>query len=290
MKIRDGVTGKTKIFGVIGNPIEHSISPQLHNTISRYMKIDAAYVPFRVEQDNLQGAVEGFKALNVGGFNVTIPHKKQIMKFIDQNSKEAILMGAVNTVKNVDGKLFGYNTDAEGFSRSFKEETGTGFKDKTVAMIGAGGAARAIAVKIAMEGAKKIFICNRTVSRAVEIVDIVNNNIAEIAACCETCEVRNREIIEYSNIIINTTSVGMYPDMDKSPLEEGFMYNKDQIFYDVVYNPVKTKFLADAERNGCKIVNGLGMLLYQGMLSYEIWMNVKITGEVIRNIFKYFSR
>ena len=159
MNIDNRVTGTTRLMGVIGNPIEHSISPQLHNTINTLLNVDAVYVPFKVEKDDLENAVKGIKALNLVGVNVTVPYKKEIIKFLDDKTKEALLMGAVNTVKNIDGRLYGYNTDAEGFSRSFKEEAGTGFKGKKVVINGAGGAARAIAVKNCYRGSRKDKYC-----------------------------------------------------------------------------------------------------------------------------------
>jgi shikimate dehydrogenase len=139
MKIESGITGKTKITGIIGNPIEHSKSPQLHNTISRHLGIDIAYIPFNVCEKALEDAVKGLKNLGVIGFNVTIPHKENIIKYLDEISNEAKLMGTVNTVKNIEGKLYGYNTDARGFIKSFTHETKKSFRNKKVAIIGAGG-------------------------------------------------------------------------------------------------------------------------------------------------------
>lgn len=287
MKVDNRVTGKTKIAGVIGNPIEHSVSPQLHNTISKYLGVDLIYVPFRVEAGDIEDAVKGLKALNVIGFNVTIPYKKEVIKYLDENSKQALLMGAVNTVKNINGRLYGYNTDAEGFSRSFKEETGIGFAEKRVFIIGAGGAARAIAVKVAFEGAKEIFIANRTTSKANEIADIINYNISRIV---ETCSIKDRmteDIFQNCDIIINTTSVGMYPETEISPLDgTGLAFSRGHIVYDVIYNPAKTKFLKDAEKAGCKTVNGMGMLFYQGINAYEIWTGIKLSSEITRKVFE----
>jgi shikimate dehydrogenase len=289
MQIEKKITGKTKLIGLIGDPIEHSISPQLHNTISKTIGVDLIYIPLKVHKSELDNAVKGLKAFNFIGFNITLPHKKDIMKFIDDNTKEALLMGAVNTVKNIDGRFYGYNTDAEGFSRSFKEESGTGFKEKRVVIFGAGGVARAIAVKIAIEGAKKIFIINRTLSKASEVCDIINNNINAIAECYSIKNKTNNEIIRDSDIIINTTSLGMYPDIGKSPIGKGIEFSKHQIVYDAIYNPIKTKFLKSAEKSGCKIINGTGMLFYQGIYAYEIWTGIKLHDELIKELFLSFT-
>lgn len=290
MEIESRVTGKTKLLGVIGNPIEHTISPQLHNTISARLGLDFVYVPLRVERDDLESAVKGLKALNFIGFNVTVPYKKDVMRYINENSKEALLMGAVNTVKNLRGRLYGYNTDAEGFSRSFKEESGTGFKGKNVALIGAGGAARAIAVKIALEGANKISIINRTASRALEIAELLNSNIGTIADHYEAHNDNLEDIFGRSDIIINTTSAGMFPDTEAYPATKPINFSKGQIVYDVVYNPLKTKFIKNAEEHGCTAINGLGMLFYQGINAYEIWTGVKIPDNIVKDLFKVFKQ
>ncbi len=288
MNIDNRVTGTTRLMGVIGNPIEHSISPQLHNTINTLLNVDAVYVPFKVEKDDLENAVKGIKALNLVGVNVTVPYKKEIIKFLDDKTKEALLMGAVNTVKNIDGRLYGYNTDAEGFSRSFKEEAGTGFKGKKVVIIGAGGAARAIAVKIAIEGAEKISIVNRTVSKAQDIAEIISNNYGTEVICYGPKDAGFKEDFHKGDIIINTTSAGMFPNVDESPVGKGFVFSENQIVYDVIYNPSKTKFLKKAEKSGCKVINGLGMLFYQGISAYEIWTGIKINNEVLGEVYMSF--
>lgn len=282
------VSGKTKLVGVIGCPIEHSISPQLHNKISKNLGVDLMYVPFRVERPDLENAVKGLKALNLIGFNVTIPYKKEIMKFIDDNTKEALLMGAINTVKNIDGRFYGYNTDAEGFSRAFKEATGSVFKGKQVTILGAGGAARAIAVKLAIEGTAKISIINRTVEKACDISEIINNNFNKIAKAYSNTDTQANQAFSDSEIIINATPIGMYPEIGVSPLGKKMKLVKEQIVYDTIYNPVKTKLLLSAEKAGCVAVNGLGMLFYQGIYAYEIWTGIKITEEMIKDLFKSF--
>lgn len=284
MEFDNRVTGKTRLIGVIGNPVEHSISPMLHNTLCRHFGVDIIYVPFKVEKSDLDNAVKGMKAINILGFNITIPYKKDIMKYIDDNTKEALLMGAVNTVKNIDGRFYGYNTDAEGFSRSFKQESRTNFRDKKVALIGAGGAARAIAVKVAMEGARKIYVVNRTESKAREFIEMINGNVKNIAEYTLLDKNYISSVFKESEIIINTTSVGMYPNIYESPTDKFDIFSKGQIVYDVIYNPTKTKFLIEAENMGCKTINGLGMLFYQGMYAFEIWTGIKLTEEVIKEL------
>lgn len=278
----DLVNGKTKLIGLVGNPVEHSISPQLHNTLSMEFSKNLIYVPFRVEEGFLRDAVNGLRAINVLGFNVTIPYKTEIIGLLDEVSEEALLMGAVNTVKNIDGKLIGYNTDADGFLNSFIEETGEGFKDKNVLIIGAGGTARALAVKIAMEGASNIGIINRTIEKAQNIADIVNENVKNVVNTYNFKNLELTNLINKTDIIINTTSVGMYPNIESTPIQVDF--RKDQIVYDVIYNPYETKLLSEAKKSGCKTVNGLGMLIYQGIKAYEVWSGVDIRNDLAAKV------
>ncbi|NLL04539.1 MAG: shikimate dehydrogenase [Clostridiaceae bacterium] len=287
MNIDYSVTGNTRLLGLIGNPVEHSISPQLHNSLSKLLGLDLMYVPLKIEKENLGVLVKALKAVDFVGFNVTIPFKREIMKFIDDNTKEAILMGSINTVKKIEGRLYGYNTDGEGFLRAFKESAGTGFKGKKVVMLGAGGVARPIAVKIAMDGAEKISIVNRTTQKSVELAEVVNENIREIVQVYNFEDKTLKMAFEESDIIINTTSVGMEPHTEES-LVSDMEYFNGQIVYDVVYNPTKTKFLIDAENRGCKAINGLGMLFYQGINAYEIWTGVKFSDEELKKIYKSF--
>lgn len=294
MEIDKRITGKTGLTGVIGYPVGHSISPQLHNTVNKLTGADLVYVPFRVEPGELGRAVSGLKAIGIRGFNVTIPYKQEIIKYIDEISREAALIGAVNTVKNESGRLIGYNTDAEGFVRSFKEETGTGFKNSRVLVIGAGGAARAVALKIALEEADMIHLANRTLSKAMEIARVIRDNTRCRTECSDMEGLSDGGIIREFDIIINTTPVGMYPDIDKMPVDEKLELSDNQIVYDIIYNPPKTRFLLKAEQMGCRVVNGLGMLLNQGLAAYEIWTGRQLDGRVRDMLFtafvKYFKR
>ncbi|NLC69398.1 MAG: shikimate dehydrogenase [Clostridiaceae bacterium] len=289
MEIVNLITGKTKLLGVIGNPLSHSISPQLHNTVSRGLGIDAVYVPFLVEKGDLGAAVRGLKAINIVGFNITIPYKNEVVRYIDEVSREAALVGAVNTVKNVNGKLYGYNTDIPGFIRSFKEESGMDdLRGKRVALLGAGGAARAIAVGLAFEGISRLYIINRTRGKAADIAELINGNISPVAEYHGTSDTKIEEVLTKSDIIINATSVGMYPDVNKTPLDFPFSFLPRQVLYDVIYNPGKTRFLEEGEKQGIKVVNGLGMLIYQGIMAYEIWMGIKVPDEITRRLFEFF--
>jgi len=284
MELDNRVTGKSRITGIIGSPVEHSISPQLHNTISRCLGLDIAYVPFRVEKHELENAVKGLSALNMLGFNVTLPYKREIIKHLGDVSETALIIGAVNTVKNEGGILKGFNTDADGFYRSFEKEAGMGLNGKRVYMLGAGGAARAIAVKAAEEGAERIYISNRSAHKAIEIANLVYDRFGAAAEYVGLEGIEAVNAFRDSEVVINTTSVGMAPNIDENPLAPSFEFREGQVAYDVIYAPCETKFLKTAGLMGAKTVNGLGMLVYQGVKSYELWTGVDVPDELVSEI------
>lgn len=276
MRLNETVNGKTALFGLIGCPVEHTKSPYIHNTLFEELNINAIYVPVHVKPGDLQKAVEGMRAQNFSGFNITVPYKKDIIKYLDDVSNDALLMGAVNTVKNIDGRLKGYNTDAEGFSRDFKDYFETGFEGKRVLLLGAGGTARALSLKIAAEGAEKLTIANRTLENAKNIAELVRNIYGNLIEGITPDAPGFSKSFEDSHIIINTTPAGMSTYDTKTPFDRNFTFQKQQLVYDVIYTPVKTPFLEQAEENGCRIRNGFGMLINQGVSAFEIWTGKSI--------------
>lgn len=288
MALDERVGGKTAVLGLVGNPVEHTISPQLHNSLSARLGIDSVYIPFKVERNSLGDAVKGFKAAGLKGFNVTIPFKQEIIRYVDICSDEAKIIGSANTVKLSEGRTYAFNTDAEGFARSFEQQTGIFFKDKKVLLIGAGGTARSIALKIASRGAGRLNISNRTIERAQDIAHMLKVNSSLSAEISNISSLADQEFINSFDIIINTTSLGMYPKAEESPLGGSLRFSADQVVYDVIYNPSRTKLLKHAESFGCRVVNGMGMLFWQGILAYEIWMDVKVPDEVIVNLWDDF--
>ncbi len=271
MNIATTVNGRTALYGLIGCPVEHTKSPYIHNTLFRELGINAVYVPVHVRQGELEAAVKGLRAQNFSGFNVTVPYKKDVIKYLDDISNDALLMGAVNTVKNINGRLKGYNTDAEGFSRDFKESFGTDFAGKRVMLLGAGGTARALSVKLASEGVKSLVIANRTLENALKIEQLISDNYGKLATSVSQEQPQFTDILKTSDIIINTTPVGMSTFEIKTPFDYEFDFNNKQLVYDVIYAPEKTEFLRQAEENGCRISNGFGMLINQGISAFEIW-------------------
>lgn len=279
------VDGKTKLFGLIGNPVEHTISPQIHNTLAKALGINMAYLPLHVEALDLGKAVAGLKALNFSGFNITIPYKEKVMEYLDDIDTTARTYEAVNTVLNRNGKLTGYNTDADGFYRAFTEAFSREVRDLDVLIIGAGGAANSIAYILANKGAASVTIANRTIENAEKICERIRNtykNKLETAVLSE-----DMDISPY-DVIINTTSVGMYPKIENTVLENS-EFNKEQMVIDIIYNPVETIFLKRAKSFGAKTLNGFGMLYYQAVIAFEIWNDISIPKDLERKIYEDFS-
>lgn len=279
------ITGKAQIIGLIGNPVEHSISPQIHNTLCEHFNLDMAYLPFKVLPCDLAKVIDAFRVLNILGFNVTIPHKEEIVKLIDLTSEEALLIGAVNTVKNINGRLEGFNTDGQGFIKGLNSE-GIDTKGMRVVMLGAGGAARAVAVKLALEGIERITILNRSQEKVRILSDLINNKVRAVSGYDDLTE---ENLMKYSNdcnLLINTTPLGMSPNLNKSPVNNPDVFKNRPIAYDLIYNPMKTEFLKMAEKASCKIQNGLSMLVYQGIQSFEIWNQVSVPDNLTQKILK----
>jgi len=269
----------TKAFCLIGRPVSKSLSPYIHNYIFNENQINAKYLAFDISEDSLKEAVEGIKALKIKGFNVTAPYKVKIIKYIDEIDKEASLIGAVNTVLNLDGKLIGYNTDGRGFFHSLKKAN-IDITNKNILIIGAGGAARAIAINLSLNGANKIKIVNRTVDKAKELANYISYKFPQIKTSGDS--IKNVEASDI-DIVINCTSVGMYP-YGESLVLNPCVFNKTTTICDIVYKPLYTKFLSIAKKNGYKVITGIDMLLYQGILSNEIWLNKRIDVESIERI------
>ncbi|RJX16122.1 shikimate dehydrogenase [Candidatus Bathyarchaeota archaeon] len=260
--------GETKIYGVIGDPIGHSLSPTIHNVAFRKLGLNAIYLAFQVKSENLVRAVEGFKALNIQGFNVTIPHKTSIMSLLDKVDPLAEKIGAVNTVKNVDGKLFGYNTDGLGALQALKKSK-VKLDNKKIVLIGAGGAGKALAFTFA-NYAKEMVILNRTEEKAVKLSKTISENFSLQVKGLKLTQENLKNELKNADLLVNATSLGMYPNVDETPVDKNLI-NQNLVVFDVVYNPLKTRFLKEAEEKGAKIVNGLSMLIYQAVEAFKIW-------------------
>ncbi|MEW5959463.1 MAG: shikimate dehydrogenase, partial [Chloroflexota bacterium] len=240
------ITGKTSLVGLIGWPVGHSLSPIMHNAAFAELGCDFAYVPLPVRPEHVEQALRGLLALNFVGTNVTVPHKQAVMRYLDELSQAARLTGAVNTIHIRDGKLWGYNTDAIGFLNSL-QEVGCDPKGMRVAVLGAGGAARAVVYALARAGAASIVVLNRTAERAAFLVDDLHEAFADSKMSFEALTSNAlAALASQVELVINTTSVGMYPDLDSSPWPNDVPMPSQVIFCDLVYNPLETVFLAQA--------------------------------------------
>ena len=274
------ITGHTKIVGIIGAPIEHSRSPQIHNAAITALSLDYVYVPFHVQPDNLGAAIEGFKAANVVGINVTIPHKQNVIPYLDEISREATLIGAVNTLIFKDGAISGENTDAPGFLQAMQEEGLDVPQGGSAVIIGAGGSARAVVVALALAGVRTICITNRTVSRAVALATDLSEKTDASIYGIGLDDPKLPNTVGASQLIVNTASTSM--DISHPLLIDPEWLAPQSIVYDIVYTPPETRLLQAAAEKGCHTIGGLGMLVHQGAIAFERWTGVNPPVETMR--------
>ncbi|SMP48620.1 shikimate dehydrogenase [Anoxynatronum buryatiense] len=265
------ITGKTRLVALLGSPVRHSQSPQMHNTAFQALNLNYTYLVFDIQQNQLEAAIQAMKTLDVAGFNVTMPHKEKVIPFLDELSPEASIIGAVNTVKNENGKLTGYNTDGMGFIMSLAEEN-IPVSGKKIIILGAGGAGKSVAIQLALENVGELMIFNRSAAPAEALCRLINEKIP-------TCQVSQhrldetvlKEALSTADVLVNTTNVGM-GDLEKVSLikDAAWLHSKLKVV-DIIYSPPKTKLLEIAETAGCQTVNGIGMVVGQGALAFEIW-------------------
>lgn len=272
-----------KLFLLLGDPVEGSLSPAMHNAAFRALGLNCVYVALDVPARFLSDAISGIRAMDVAGFNVTIPHKISVMKFLDKLDQSASLPGAVNTVKNRRGKLIGFNTDGEGALRALEAKIGS-IEGREVMLFGAGGAARAIAFYLAKAGAK-LTIANRTIARAEALASMINQKLGVEIRTVPLDRVKLAATLNNADVLINATSVGMYPNVDQTIIPSSMMH-RGLVVNDIVYKPLQTRLLREAKRAGAKTIDGLGMLVHQGALAFEIWTGrrppIKVMEEAAR--------
>jgi shikimate dehydrogenase len=273
------ISGKTKVCGIIGDPIEHTMSPVMHNAAFQKLGLDFVYLPFRVKKEELSRAVDGVRALNIKGLNVTIPHKVAIIPFLDKLDPLAEKIGAINTIVNDEGVLTGYNTDATGFLQALLEQ-GVEPGGKTTVILGAGGASRAISFILAERGANLV-ILNRKSGRAEELAQRMAQVFEKEITALPLSKENLAKVLARADILVNTTSVGMNPDIDETPVPAKLL-KPGLIVFDIVYNPIQTRLLKEAEAAGAKTINGLDMLVWQGALAFEKWTGRKAPLELMK--------
>ncbi|UOF91145.1 shikimate dehydrogenase [Fodinisporobacter ferrooxydans] len=282
------IDGRTKLIGLLAAPSGHSISPAMHNMAFRKLGLNYAYLAFEVGNDQLKDVVNGIRALNLRGFNVSMPNKIKIMPLLDELSEVAQFAGAVNTVVNENGKLIGHMTDGIGFMRGLIE-AGVYFIGKKITLLGAGGAATAIAIQAAFDGVAEISIFNRKddfFPRAVKNAAIINEQVKDTTCNANVYDLADRDRLKKeiadSDILINATGIGMKPFEGQSLISDTSWLRPELIVSDVIYTPRKTKLLAQAETVGCKTINGLGMVLWQGAKAFEIWTGQEMPVEYVK--------
>lgn len=277
------INGKTKLMGLIGNPVEHTLSPVIHNTIAENMNENMVYVPFPVA-DDIESAIKGAYALGIQGMNITVPYKSDAIPFLAKLDKEAEIIGAVNTLVRTENGYKGYNTDLPGLYRAILSE-GIEVRGSRVIIVGAGGAARAAAFMCAFNKAERVVILNRTVEKAERIVNEVKEKTGFAA-------MEAKAITDYHSIkgegylVLQATKVGLYPKTEESPITDEVFFKKAAVVYDLIYTPQQTMFMRLAQGQGVAAYNGLKMLLYQGVAAYEMWNQVSVPDTVVEKAYQ----
>jgi shikimate dehydrogenase len=274
------INGKTRVCAIIGDPVEHSLSPVMHNAAFKKLGLNLVYVAFTVTARELKDAVLGAKSLGLRGLNVTMPHKNAVMNYLDEVDATAKAIGAVNTVLNNNGKLVGYNTDGKGAMIAL-QESGVYLEEKKLLLLGSGGAAKAIAYQAAQD-VEELVILNRTPEKAEQLAEMLRMSFgAKVKGGPLSSEVLKEEL-PTTDILVNSTSVGMHPDVDSSPVPSDLMHS-DLSVMDIIYNPLETKLVKDAKVAGAKVVSGVEMLIYQGAVAFQIWTNCPAPVDVMKS-------
>ena len=277
------ISGKTKVCALIGEPVEHSLSPTMHNAAFKHLGLDYVYLAFRVRKEELRDAIDGIRALKIHGLNVTKPLKVDVTALLDDLDESALEIGAVNTILRRGDKLIGYNTDGVGALEALRE-AGVHLQGIKAVILGAGGAARAIAFATAPK-VKELVILNRTITKAESLSRDLKHRLGVDVRFGGLSEVEKEEELKDANLLINATSIGMKPNEDLSPVSPNLL-RPDLTVFDLVYNPIETRLLKEARRVGAKVVDGLSMLLFQGAASFSIWTGKEPPLEVMRKALK----
>lgn len=278
------INGKTRTCGLIGNPVEHTLSPIIHNTLAEMFGHNLVYVPFPVEKGRIAEAVAGASALQILGLNVTVPYKSEVIPCLREVDSLAASIGAVNTLVSVQGGYKGYNTDMEGLYRAMTTE-GIKLKGEEIILLGAGGASRAVAYLCAVKEAKQVYLLNRTFDRAKQVAEEVNRSAGrEVVipmALADYDSLPDRKFLA-----IQGTSVGLFPHVDQVVIEDAAFYGRIHTGFDLIYTPWETRFMKLVRENGGQAYNGLKMLLYQGVIAYELWNDVEVAEKEAQVVYE----
>lgn len=271
------INGKTRVCGLLGNPVEHTLSPMIHNTLANILGHDMVYVPFWVEPGRVAEAVIGSLALNLLGLNVTVPYKSEVITSLQEMDDLARNIGAVNTLVRTEGGYKGYNTDMEGLYRAMTDE-GIRIDGEQIILLGAGGAARAVAYLCAVKGADRVYMLNRTLGKAQTVAGEVNCTMGRDVIVPMNMEEYDK-LPEGKFLAIQGTSVGLAPHVEDVVIADEAFYEKIHTGFDLIYSPWETRFMKMTKAHGGRAYNGLKMLLYQGIIAYELWNQVAVSKE-----------
>jgi len=279
------ITSNTSLFGIIGCPVKHSLSPLIHTSCFQKKKVDAVYLAFEVKRENLKDAIKGIRALGIKGVSVTIPHKTDCMKYLDEIEEMAKKIGAVNTIINRNGKLYGYNTDYTGVKEAFKKN-GVNPKGLKVLMIGSGGAGRAVAFALCEMGINSIFIAGIVKEEMKSLAEDIEKNYRLVSVeWFMREEKKEMEVGRKCEIIVNASPVGMKPDVEKIPISPD-VFREGQVLFDVVYTPPTTRFIKEGKKRGLKCISGVDMFVYQAMEQFRLFTGIEASENLIRKILK----
>lgn len=277
------VNGQTRLCGLIGYPVKHTLSPVIHNYLAQVTGKNLVYVPFEVAE-NLDAAVKGAYALNVLGMNVTVPYKKDVMASLVEVDENARRIGAVNTLVRMENGYKGYNTDYLGLKRSMESDNVT-IAGEEVVILGAGGAANAVVYLCAQLGAKTIYILNRTVEKAQQLAQSVGEYFPETSIVAMKME-DYAKLPDKQLVAIQATSFGLHPNVEVVVIDDENFYKKIKQAVDIIYNPAETRFMKLVKAHGGKAYNGLKMLLYQGVIAYELWNDISVDEDICQKVLK----
>ncbi len=273
------ISGKTRVCGVIGNPIEHTLSPAMHNAAFEHLKLDYVFLAFKVKATEVENAIRGMRGLGIHGLNVTMPHKTAVIDYLDEVDETAKFLGSVNTILNEDGRLRGFSTDGAGALNAL-QENGVNPRGKKLLLLGAGGAAKAIAFALAKE-VEELVLLNRTPEKTKALTEALSSELGK-KVTGETLTPRAiQKNMQDADILINATSVGMHPHVGQSLVAPQWL-KPDLTVMDIVYNPTETKLAKDAKAAGARVISGVEMLIYQGATSFEIWTGCAAPVKVMR--------
>lgn len=275
------ISGSAKVFGLLGDPVEHSLSPKMHNAAFKAMGMNNVYIPFRVKSNHLAEALEGIRALNIQGVNITAPHKEAALPFLDKLSEDAALLGAVNTVKNEEGCLIGHNTDGAGMVRYLKDDLKIDLKDKKIIIVGAGGAAKSVALSLCKEEIKKIILANRNSQKAEDLADLLHKETGRTAVGLPLEGDIINSVIDSSSLLIYTLPTDVITEEGNWPFDPNY-FPEGLTVIDLRYYPKETVLMRAAGERGLSSYNGLGMLLYQGVLAFKIFTGKEPPLEVMK--------